>query len=132
MISSEQFLAAGNAVFVIPSAIVLLYAMVRRRSLANTHWGRVVVYGLLMALLAVCIRIGQWLLAQWTRVPPDYYGEWIFGVRDQITAFTAVLFTIGCSLSMAGLSRRGSVAAWVAGGLCVGIASAVVGAVLTP
>lgn len=123
---------AGNAIFVIPSILAVVVGVYYWSKHTFALWGVIALWGCLLALSGISIRIGQWLLAGWTRVPPDKYGDWIFGVRDEITFVAALIFSSGCTLFMAGCARRGATWAWIVVWLALVSASATIGYQLTP
>ena len=128
----DAWTQAGNAVFTIPSLVAVCVGLAYGARGRFSGWGKLALGGCLLALLGVSIRVGQWLLAGWTRIPPERYGAWIFEVRDEITAVAALLFSGGCTMFMAGCSRRGAAAFWIVAWLVITVLSATLGYFRTP
>lgn len=128
----DAITAAGNAMFAIPSLLVVIFAAIRGKRSAVSLWGQLAVLGSSLALFAIALRIGQWLIAIWQRTPPDKYAAWIFDVREPITLISAVLFSVGCTMVLAGFARRGTFAQWTFAGVIVTFGSAAIGYWFTP
>ena len=130
---NEGSVAAGNAMFVLP-AIPLLAAIALWSVLyVKPGWARLAMLGLGLTVLGgVILRIGQWLLAQWYRVPPDRYADWSDETRAPITGLAGFLYTAGFTLFIWATVRKGSPVVWLVGWLGTSILCASIGYRMTP
>ncbi len=114
---SEPITAGADAVFTLPALLLMLLIAVHWNTCAVTPAGRAACRGAFLMLAGYVMRNGQWLLAIWTREPPERRAEWILDVYAVVSLSGSVLCAVGLTMMAYGVMRRGTARTWVSLGV---------------